>query len=76
MEVPDLVKHALTERDNQTWDIVRLAAVYAIVSMSVMEFCVKDFNALAFGTGVAAILAAVIGKDRWAPGGAPQAGAT
>ena len=59
--MPKWLKQAVTDYDNQTVDTGRLIAVYLICCMSALQaystWKSGTFDAMAFGTGCAAILA-------------------
>lgn len=66
--IKGVIKNVMTEVDGESFDFIRFAAGISILAMIALQATLKEFQPLAFGGGVAAILAAVVGKDRW---GAP-----
>ena len=56
-------RQIVTDYDNQTYDTGRSAAVFLIISMTIMEaisiYQGHEFRAMEFGGGVAAVLGAL-----------------
>lgn len=61
----NIIKQALTEADNETYDPVRMVACGSICALIVFQaLTLSTFNPAVFGGGVAAILGAIVAQDR------------
>ncbi len=58
-KAPSYLKQALTESDNETYDLGPLSVFATLIAMIIFQaFTLSSFSAVSFGGGVAAILTA------------------